>query len=72
MGERELGVGFVELGQLGKRVLEPGELVVGVLERCQLGSRFLGRGLLERGELGSCFLGSLGGLRALRALVPKE
>ena len=72
VGERELGVGFVELGQLGKRVLEPGELVVGVLERCQLGSRFLGRGLLERGELGSCFLGSLGGLRALRALVPKE
>ena len=72
LGERELGVGFVELGQLGKRLLGAGELVVGLLERCQLGSRFLGRGVLERGELGSRFLGSLGGIRALRALVPKE
>jgi len=56
-----VGKRLLERSQLGKRVLEPGELVIGLLERCQLGSRFLGRGELERGELGSRLLGRVDG-----------
>ena len=60
LGERELGVGFVELGQLGERLLGAGELGVGFVELGQLGPGLVGRGVLELGQLGPGLLGRVG------------